>query len=110
MLKKEDGRIDWSLTAAQIYNRMRAFTFWPGAYTALRGQTWQVWGRPTTDALAASTEAPGTIESSSSAIYVVCGHGTILELVSAQGEGRKRVAARDFVNGLRLTPGERFGA
>jgi methionyl-tRNA formyltransferase len=110
MLKKEDGRIDWSLTAAQIYNRMRAFAFWPGAYTALRGQTWQVWGRPAADALAASTEAPGTIESSSSAVYVVCGHGTILELESAQGEGRKRVAARDFVNGMHLTPGERFGA
>jgi methionyl-tRNA formyltransferase len=110
MLKKEDGRIDWSLTAADIYNRMRAFAFWPGAYTTLRGQTWQVWGRPAADALAASTEAPGTIESSSSAVYVVCGHGTILELESAQGEGRKRVAARDFVNGMHLAPGERFGA
>jgi methionyl-tRNA formyltransferase len=110
MLKKEHGRIDWTLTAGQIYNRMRAFAFWPGAYTILRGQTCQVWGRPALDAAAASTEAPGTIVPSSSAIYVVCGEGSILEVEFAQAEGRKRVAALDFANGMRLALGERFGA
>jgi len=110
MMEKEHGRIDWALTAAQIYNRMRAFAFWPGAYTMLRGQTWQVWGRPAPDAAAASTEVAGTIVPSSSAIYVVCGQGTILELEFAQAEGRKRITALDFANGVRLVQGERFGA
>jgi methionyl-tRNA formyltransferase len=47
---------------------------------------------------------------SSSAIYVVCGEGSILEVEFAQAEGRKRVAALDFANGMRLALGERFGA
>src|SRR5467141_2350680 len=39
LLKKEDGQIDWNRPAQEIYNRMRAFTPWPGAYTSFRGQT-----------------------------------------------------------------------
>ncbi len=38
ILKKEDGRIDWSRPAPEIYNRLRGFTPWPGAYTSFRGQ------------------------------------------------------------------------
>ena len=45
-LKKEDGRIDWSLPAQKIYNRMRGFDPWPGAFTTFRGKTCHVWGRP----------------------------------------------------------------
>ena len=46
LLKKEHGRIDWSLPARQIYNRMRGFAPWPGAYTIFRGQICHVWGHP----------------------------------------------------------------
>jgi methionyl-tRNA formyltransferase len=110
ILKKEDGRIDWSLTAAQVYNRMRAFAAWPGAYTTLRGRVWNIWGRPAPEAVAASTEGPGTIIASSSAVYVVCGGGSTIEIEFAQAEGRKRVAAMDFATGVHLVQGERFGA
>jgi methionyl-tRNA formyltransferase len=109
MLKKEDGRMNWALTATQIYNRMRAFAPWPGAFTTLRGQTWHIWGRPAPEASAALTETPGTIVASSSAIYVVCGQGTALQIEGAQVEGRNRVSAIDFVNGIHLVQSERFG-
>ncbi|MGB6431825.1 MAG: methionyl-tRNA formyltransferase [Candidatus Acidiferrales bacterium] len=109
MLKKEDGRIDWNRTAGQINNRIRGFTPWPGAYTTLRGQTWQIWGREAPDAVAVSTEVTGEIVASSSAIYVMCGRGTILEIQGVQAEGRKRIAALDFANGIHLVQGERFG-
>src|SRR5258708_2848801 len=46
MLKKEDGRIDWKRPAKEIYNRMRGFAPWPGAYTTFRGQTCHVWAEP----------------------------------------------------------------
>jgi len=46
ILKKEDGRIEWSRTAQQIYNRMRGFAPWPGTYTTFRGQTCHLWARP----------------------------------------------------------------
>src|SRR5260370_41912329 len=46
MLKKEDGRIDWKRPAVGIYNRMRGFAPWPGAYTTFRGQTCHGWAEP----------------------------------------------------------------
>ena len=46
MLKKEDGRIDWSRPAREIFNRIRGFAPWPGAYTSFRGQTCHIWGEP----------------------------------------------------------------
>jgi hypothetical protein len=52
----------------------------------------------------------GTIVPSSSAIYVVCGQGTIFDLEGAQVQGRRRVTGLDFANGIHLMPGERFGA
>src|SRR6266581_6314385 len=67
MLKKEDGRIDWKRPAIEIYNRMRGFAPWPGAYTTFRGQTCHVWGEPVSkegDAGLPRSEgggAPGTL-------------------------------------------------
>jgi methionyl-tRNA formyltransferase len=110
LLKKEHGRIDWSLPARQIYNRMRGFTPWPGAYSSFRSQTCQIWGRPADSAMAAQSEIPGGLLTSSDAVYVVCGEGSCLQIESVQIEGRKRVKAREFANGARLAPGERFGS
>ena len=45
----------------------------------------------------------------SDAIKVICGQGTRLQLEAVQLEGRKRISAREFVNGARLASGERFG-
>ena len=108
ILKKEDGRIDWALNAQQIYNRMRGFTPWPGTYTIFRGQTCNVWGQPGSGSTTVSRIASGEIVHSADEIYVGCGEGTYLQLESAQIEGRKRISAREFANGARLTPGERF--
>ncbi len=38
MLRREDGRIEWSRTAVEIYNRWRGFQPWPGAFTSFRGK------------------------------------------------------------------------
>jgi methionyl-tRNA formyltransferase len=117
LLMKEDGRIKWSLPAPTIYNRIRGLQPWPGAFTSFRGKTCHIWGRPRpdaakTDGLSFPSSAyhwePGTILIRGSETLIVCGEGTILQLEFAQLEGRKRVAARDFVNGARLEPGEHF--
>lgn len=108
ILKKEDGRIDWSRTAQQTYNRMRGFSPWPGAYSTFRGQTCQIWGRPEAAQEAGAPIAPGEIVSSSREIFVVCGERTYLRLESVQMEGRKKVSAREFANGSRLASGDRF--
>jgi len=108
ILKKEDGRIEWSRTARQIYNRIRGFAPWPGAYTTFRGQTCHLWGRPERGAAAEGHIAPGEIVHSTKEVYVVCGGGTCLRLESVQLEGRKRIFAREFANGARLAPADHF--
>jgi methionyl-tRNA formyltransferase len=108
ILKKEDGRIDWARTASKIYNGMRGFAPWPGAYTTFRGQTCHLWGRPERGAAAEGRIAPGEIVPSTKEVHVVCGEGTCLRLEHVQLEARKRISAREFANGARFAPGERF--
>ena len=112
ILTKEQGRIDWSLTAGEIYNRIRGLAPWPGAFTTFRERLCQVWGAPsgtTAPGDATSGREPGSLIVSDAAIEVVCGKGTRLELEAVQVEGRKRISAREFVHGARLAGGERLG-
>jgi methionyl-tRNA formyltransferase len=111
ILTKEHGRIDWSQTAGEIYNRVRGLAPWPGAFTTFRGKLCHVWGRPTDAAkdTSAGGQGPGSLRVNSAAIDVVCGKGTRLQLEAVQVEGRKRVSAREFVNGARIKSGESLG-
>jgi methionyl-tRNA formyltransferase len=108
ILKKEDGRIDWTQTAEQIYNRMRGFTPWPGAYSTFRGQTCHLWGRPEQIPVAEGLPSPGEIISLAKDLCVVCGKSTHLRLEFVQIEGRKRISAREFANGARIASAQRF--
>jgi methionyl-tRNA formyltransferase len=119
ILKKGDGRIDWSLRAQQIYNRIRGLQPWPGAFTLFRGKNCHIWGSPVLQpSVGAGLEpAPGSQSSTSGVIAVLdglpivtCGGGTSLRLEFVQLEGRKRVTAQEFANGARLAPGDRFDA
>ena len=105
ILKKEDGLIDWRLSAHAIHNRVRGFQPWPGAYTTFRGQTLHIWeSRP----VAAEPLVPPGVFESRKPLIVACG-GSALELRTVQLEGRKRIAAADFANGQRLTDNDRIG-
>jgi methionyl-tRNA formyltransferase len=108
-LKKEQGRIDWTLTAGKIYNRIRGLDPWPGAFTTFRGKSCHIWGRPAPATRAGVTRAPGEIFSLDGDIFAACGDGTLLRLGFLQLEGRKRVTAHEFANGARLTATDRFG-
>jgi methionyl-tRNA formyltransferase len=115
ILKKEDGRIDWNRSAQEIYNRMRGFAPWPGAYTSFRGQTCHIGGQPLSQGAMPSqspdgkTALPGTILGAKKDSFVSCGQATLLHLLSVKLEGRKQISASEFANGARLKPGERFG-
>jgi methionyl-tRNA formyltransferase len=111
ILKKEDGRIDWSRPAQRIYDRMRGFAPWPGAYTTFRGLVCQIWGRPERGDAAPGAGAGGSagqITVAGKEIRVTCGELTLLVLESVQMQGRKKLSAREFANGARITPGEQF--
>jgi methionyl-tRNA formyltransferase len=118
MLKKEDGRIDWTRRAEEIYNRMRAFTPWPGAFTTFRNETVHIWAEAASNeipseenarARSAAALVPGTLRSDITGLLVVCGGATELRVVSVKREGGKSVSAVEFLHGVRLTNGERFG-
>ena len=108
ILKKEDGRIDWSRPAQQIYNRMRGFAPWPGAYTTFRGQTCHLWGRPTSSNVADARAGVGQIIPTGKEIAVLCGSSTLLNVVSVQIEGRKKLTAVEFTNGARIAAVDKF--
>ena len=108
-LKKEEGRIDWSLSSQQIYNRIRGLQPWPGAFSSFRGKNCAIWGRPLL-VPSAAVGLPGEILKAENNVVVSCGSATALRLEFVQMEGRKRVTALEFANGARLAPGDRFGS
>jgi methionyl-tRNA formyltransferase len=107
LLKKENGRIDWNRPAQEIYNRMRGFDPWPGAYTTFRRQTCHLWAEPFS-LRSLTGSAPGTILREDTQILIACGHATLLRLLSVKVQGRKQISAVEFANGARLTERERF--
>jgi methionyl-tRNA formyltransferase len=118
LLKKEDGRIDWTRRADEIYNRMRGFTPWPGAFTTFRGQTVHISAEPVSNKIASQQNAgvrssvplaPGTLRSDKNALFVACGGATEVRVLSVKREGGKSVDVVQFLHGVRLTDGERFG-
>ena len=109
-LKKEEGKIDWPQPAQRIYNQIRGLEPWPGAFTTFRGQLCQIRGRPAPAPPEISGGAPGTIAVAGGELFVTCGEKTFLRMETLQLEGRKRVSAREFANGARLSPGDRFGS
>lgn len=111
ILKKEDGRIPWNLPAPQIFNRMRGFAPWPGAYTDFRGQKCHLWGEPVSNFIVEQGSAEhGSLHVANGELYVRCGDTTRLHVLSVKMEGRKQISGAEFVRGARLQPGERFGA
>ncbi len=109
MLKKEDGRVDWSLGAEEIERRVRALQPWPVAYTTFRAKQLRLWKAKPVGDTAPAGAAPGTIVAPGGTLRVVCGGGTLVEIIELQLEGRRRMPARDFLNGVHLTPGEKLG-
>jgi len=106
ILKKEDGRIDFRRTAQEICNRLRGFQPWPGAFTTFRGKNLHVW-----DAAAALRSLPpGELLIEHGLLFVGCGGGTALALLEVQPEGKKHMAARDFIHGYRPQTGEKLGS
>jgi methionyl-tRNA formyltransferase len=112
MLKKELGNLDWSLPATKLYNRIRGLDPWPGAYTYFRGQLCRVWGRPgirdAQQPLLQSTPIPGSLALDGGEIFVACGESTWLRVDTLQLEGKKRIPAKEFANGVHLTRDDRF--
>lgn len=102
LLSREDGRIDWSQPARQIERMVRAYDPWPGAFTSWRGRILKVLRASLAESEAGGGAAPGSVTVRDRRIYVACanqGQARELELLELQLEGRRAIAAADFLNG-----------
>ena len=108
ILKKEDGLIDWSQNAFAIERRVRGLQPWPDAYTSYNSKGMTIWrGQPISSS---SNAAPGeVIVAEGDDLVVSCGEQTALRLIEVQPEARKRMTARDAINGMHMKVGDRFG-
>jgi methionyl-tRNA formyltransferase len=108
VLSKEEGEVDWTLTASEIFNRARGFQPWPGCYTTLRDRKLHILRcRPSEEVLVGR---PGSAVARRKQLFVACGHATTLEILDLQLEGRRRALAADFLNGQRIGEDEVLGA
>ncbi len=108
-IKKQDGAMDWKLPARVLWNRVRGFTPWPGAFTHFAAQPkpflLKIWEAEPV----AGTGVPGEIlQAGKHGIVVACGEGA-LRVVMLQREGGRRINAAEFLAGCPLVPGQRFG-
>lgn len=105
ILKKEDGRIDWSRPAREINNRRRGFTPWPGAYTVFRNQPLSLLR---TEVVDDRSLLPGVVRVDGKKLLVGTGEEA-LAIAEVQPGGKKRMNAEAYINGYKPQAGERMG-
>jgi methionyl-tRNA formyltransferase len=117
-LTKEHGLIDWTRTAEQVCNQVRAMQPWPTAYTFLHRRDQAplrlIVGRARVcgDIDFEEGLTPGQASSCSGSpprLFAGAGSRTVVEIVELQPAGKKRMAAAEFLRGHPLKPGDRFG-
>jgi methionyl-tRNA formyltransferase len=110
ILKREDGIIDFSRSAQQIYDRWRGFQPWPGAHTTLRGKKLIVHRM---HIAIHDTAEPGILRVHDESIVVGCAGpfgGNAVVFDEVQMEGKRRMTAAEFLRGYQLKTGERLGS
>lgn len=107
-IKKEDGKIDWHQPAGQIWNRLRAFTPWPGTFTFLKAEPKpelvKIWKA---EVVGKNGQAGIVLSADKSGIVVGCGQSA-LRIFELQREGGRRLTADQFLAGHPLQGGEMF--
>jgi len=111
-IEKAEAAIDWTLAAAVLERRVRAFNPFPGAFTGLDGEPIKVWAahaqaRGTTGNPANHTLGlPGQVlAAGDSGVWVSTGEG-VLVLTELQRSGGKRLPAAEFLRGFALAPAQ----
>jgi methionyl-tRNA formyltransferase len=109
ILKKEDGLINWSHSAFAIERRIRGLQPWPNAYTTFNSKSLILWEAQPSMSVTSGIANGELIVAQRDELVVQCGERTALRVLEVQPEARKRMAARDFINGMHLKVGDRFG-
>jgi methionyl-tRNA formyltransferase len=102
-LAREDGRLDWARSAAELGRQVRAFDPWPGAWFEHGGERIKVLAAKPVQGV---TGAPGMVVDAGP--IVACGEGG-LQLMRLQRAGKAALDAGAFLRGFPLPPGTRLG-
>lgn len=109
IIKKEDGLIDWTRPAEVIERAIRGFQPWPTAHTTFNAKGLTIWEAQPLLTLSPGVQPGEVVVAYRDELVVQCGSQTALRVLEVQPEARKRLAARDFINGMRVKIGDRFG-
>ena len=104
LLKKEDGLIDWELTASAIHNRVRGLSPWPGTYGSLDGKLIKI----LETAVVPGSADPGMLTLQGKDALTVGTGKELLRILSLQPEGKKPMSAVEFLQGHRGMVGKKF--
>lgn len=108
MISREQEQIDWTNTAREIFNHIRALRPAPGAYTLLDGERFKIWD--SVEVNEKTSKTPGTIHAiDKNNLQVACGEGTVLSLKEVQPAGKKRLNVVNYLAGTDLEVGDQFG-
>ena len=107
LLSKQLSAVDWNDTAFHIHNKIRGLYSWPGASTTLGGKILKLHSSVLSDRK--GHNKPGEVVESNGKIIVSCGDNNCIELLSVQLEGKKRMAASEFLNGCKIEKGTVLG-
>ena len=113
MISKSMGEIDFNTSAVQIERLIRGMNPWPSAYTKYQGKVLKIWDAELADDISEIqninlNENYGKIYSFNSRIFIVCNQ-SVLEVLSLQLEGKKRMSAKDFLMGKEIEQGYKLG-
>jgi len=110
ILLKEEGRVNWESRAATIVNHVRGFQPFPTSFTTFQGKKLTVWRvEEIFDCELKTTNYGEVLRAKGDEFFVGCGGETVLKINELQAEGKRRMNARDFLNGVKIQTGERFG-
>ena len=107
MLKKEDGKIDFSVSSEKILGQIRGLYIWPVAHCTLNGKNFKIFSAEAEDADKTNADFGRVISCGKEGIKISCGAG-VLNLLEVQIEGGKRMSAKDFANGNQIKVGDRL--
>ena len=109
IMKKEDGLIDWNMTAIGINNRIRGFQPFPKSFTFHDGKRVVMWKAKVVEN-SDITFPNGTVtEAKGDKLLIACGEDTTLQILEAQTEGKNKMTVRDFLNGAKMQIGDKLG-
>lgn len=109
MLHKQNGLMDWSNSAFTVERTIRGLQPWPNAYTFHQQNRLIIWRAQVAHGDLPKAVPGEVLASQGDDLIVKCGGATMLRLIEVQPEAKRRMSARDFLNGTHLKVGDTFG-